>query len=39
MMLAAPQGATLTVSADGADEQEAVKAMLDLFASGFGELG
>lgn len=39
MMLAAPQGATLTVSADGADEQEAVKAMVDLFASGFGELG
>ena len=39
MMLAAPQGATLTVSDDGADEQEAVKAMLDLFASGFGELG
>ena len=25
--------------ADGADEQEAVKAMVDLFASGFGELG
>jgi phosphocarrier protein HPr len=37
MMLAAPQGATLIVSADGADEVEAVKALVDLFASGFGE--
>ena len=37
MMLAAPQGATLLVSADGADEVEAVKALVDLFASGFGE--
>ena len=39
MMLAAPQGATLSVSADGVDEEQAVKAMVALFASGFGELG
>jgi phosphocarrier protein len=39
MMLAAPQGATLIVSAEGVDEAEAVKALVDLFASGFGELG
>ncbi|MEY3104769.1 MAG: hypothetical protein RJA72_801, partial [Pseudomonadota bacterium] len=28
MMLAAPQGASLSVSADGADEEQAVKAMV-----------
>jgi len=37
MMLAAPQGARLQVSAQGLDEAQAVAALCDLFASGFGE--
>jgi len=37
MMLAAPQGASLQVSAQGLDEAQAVAALCDLFASGFGE--
>jgi len=37
MMLAAPQGASLQVSAQGVDEEEAVEALSALFASGFGE--
>jgi len=37
MMLAAPFGSILSVSAEGPDEVEAVRALVDLFASGFGE--
>ena len=37
MMLAAARGATLTVEADGPDEEAAVAALLELIASGFGE--
>ena len=37
LLLAAPRGTTLTISADGADEQEAVDALTELVASGFGE--
>lgn len=37
MMLAAPQGASLNVSAQGIDEVQAVAALCNLFASGFGE--
>jgi len=39
MMLAAPHGSSLCVSAEGVDESEAVKALVNLFASGFGEHG
>ncbi|MBM3406441.1 MAG: HPr family phosphocarrier protein [Betaproteobacteria bacterium] len=37
MMLAAARGSTLAVEADGVDADEAVKAVVDLIASGFGE--
>lgn len=37
MMLAAPQGASLQVLAQGIDEVQAVAALCNLFASGFGE--
>jgi phosphocarrier protein HPr len=37
MMLAAAKGSTIVVEADGPDEQEAVAALCELFASGFGE--
>ena len=37
MMLAAARGSTLVVEADGPDEQEAVSALCDLIANGFGE--
>jgi phosphocarrier protein HPr len=37
MMLAAARGSTLVVEADGVDADEAVKAVVDLIASGFGE--
>jgi len=37
MMLAAPQGTSLRVSAQGPDEEEAVAALCALLASGFGE--
>jgi phosphocarrier protein HPr len=37
MMLAAEQGATLTVTTEGSDEEEALKAMLKIVTSGFGE--
>ena len=37
MMLAAGQGATVTVEADGADAAEAVEAIGQLIESGFGE--
>jgi phosphocarrier protein len=37
MMLAAEHGSTLTIRADGPDEQEAVIALVGLVADGFGE--
>lgn len=37
LLLAAAQGTTLTISADGADEQDAVAALAQLVESGFGE--
>lgn len=37
MTLAAEQGAELTLRADGPDEEEALAALADLFARGFGE--
>ena len=39
LLLAAACGSTLTVSADGSDELEAVDALASLIASGFGEDG
>ena len=37
LTLAATKGTPLTVRADGADEREAVQAIVDLFADKFGE--
>jgi phosphocarrier protein HPr len=37
LLLAAALGSVVTISADGADEQEAVEALSELVASGFGE--
>lgn len=37
MQLAATQGTTLTFCADGADAQEALDALAELIAGGFGE--
>ncbi len=37
MMLAAPLGASLDIEVDGADEDQALEALTQLFASGFGE--
>ena len=37
MMLAAARGSTLVIEADGVDEREAVEALRQLIASGFGE--
>ncbi|MDR2164237.1 MAG: HPr family phosphocarrier protein [Zoogloeaceae bacterium] len=37
MMLAAARGCTLTLETDGRDEAEAMRALLDLIASRFGE--
>lgn len=37
MMLAAARGSTLVIEADGPDEAEALDAMRELIASGFGE--
>ncbi|GHT38887.1 phosphocarrier protein HPr [Bacteroidia bacterium] len=37
MMLAAPQGAVLQFTFDGADEAEALKKVEELFQSGFSE--
>ena len=37
MMLAAARGSTLVIEADGVDEHEAVEALRQLIASGFGE--
>lgn len=38
MMLAAEYGSTLTVRADGADEDAAASAIVGLIADGFGEV-
>jgi len=37
LLLAAAQGSTITISADGADERDAVSALVALVESGFGE--
>ena len=37
LLLAAARGTTITISADGADEQDAVDALAQLVESGFGE--
>jgi phosphocarrier protein len=37
LLLAAARGSTITISAEGADEQEAVAALTALVESGFGE--
>ena len=37
LLLAAARGTTITISAQGADEDEAVGALVDLVTSGFGE--
>ena len=37
LLLAAARGVTLTISADGPDEQSAVDALAQLVESGFGE--
>jgi phosphocarrier protein HPr len=37
LLLAAARGSTITISADGADERDAVRALVALVASGFGE--
>ena len=37
LLLAAARGSTITISADGADERDAVQALVDLVQSGFGE--
>jgi phosphocarrier protein HPr len=37
MMLAAAKGSTITVETDGDDEMEAIEALVDMIASGFGE--
>lgn len=38
MTLAAEQGATLTLTFDGEDEEEAAQAVSQLFEEGFGEV-
>ena len=37
MMLAATQGTEVTIEADGADESDAIEAVVALFEDGFGE--
>jgi phosphocarrier protein len=37
LLLAASRGSTITISADGADERDAVDALVALVQSGFGE--
>ncbi len=37
LLLAAARGSTITISAEGQDEQDAVAALVALVASGFGE--
>ncbi len=38
MMLAAEQGAEVTVEAEGADEESAVDALIEVISSGFSEI-
>jgi phosphocarrier protein len=37
LLLAAPRGSAITISADGPDEQDAVAALAQLVETGFGE--
>ena len=37
LLLAAARGSTITISADGSDERDAVSALVALVESGFGE--
>ena len=37
LLLAAARGSTLEISADGADEHDAIEALVALVQSGFGE--
>jgi phosphotransferase system HPr (HPr) family protein len=37
LLLAAARGVTLTITADGVDEEAAVAALVELVESGFGE--
>jgi phosphocarrier protein len=37
LLLAAARGSVITISADGADEGDAVRALVELVQSGFGE--
>jgi len=37
LLLAAPQGAQLTIRCNGADEEQALSSVVKLFADGFGE--
>jgi phosphocarrier protein len=37
LLLAAARGTTLTITAEGSDERDAVNALVTLVASGFGE--
>jgi phosphocarrier protein len=37
LLLAAARGSTITISAEGADEGDAVRALVELVQSGFGE--
>jgi phosphocarrier protein HPr len=37
LLLAAARGSAITISADGADEDDAVAALVELVQSGFGE--
>jgi phosphocarrier protein len=37
LLLAAARGSTITIKTDGADEQAALDALVDLVAKGFGE--
>jgi len=39
LLLAAARGSTITISAEGHDERDAVNALVALVASGFGEDG
>lgn len=39
LLLAAAHGTTITISADGTDEQEALDALAALVEAGFGEVG
>jgi phosphocarrier protein HPr len=37
LLLAAPQGSAIVITADGADEEQALKALCRLVVEGFGE--